>query len=207
MIPSLLAVAALTLGACTSGDADPAPSQDAAAQTSDDGLEGEAGNQGWTCQYVSPPLVESAAGGRAETPRQLVTEDDEDGWSCDVLVGGPGEQEPVVRLGIHLGEEHRDAARARAEGEQDVRPGPEHLGVSFVSPGLVTGLTLCTDPEGAAGARIPYALTAESLGETGEETTALLQRALTEVAKGLDGSLGCSPKQARADDAEQTSAP
>ncbi len=209
-VPSLLAAAALTLVACTSGDADPAPSPDEDAQTrsADDGLEGEAGNQGWMCQYVSPPAVESAAGGQAQTPREVVTQDDEEGWVCDVLVGGPGAQEPVITLGIHLGEEARDEARGRAEGAEGVRPGPEHLGLSFVSPGLVTGLTLCTDPDATdADQRIPYSLVAESHGEADEKTTALLQRTLTEVAKNLDGQLGCSPSQARSDGAEQTEAP
>lgn len=192
----------LALGACTSGGDEPDPSTDDAAVTSDDGLEGTAGNRGWMCQYVSPEAVESAAGGSATTPRMLITEDTEDAWVCDVLVGGAGEQEPVLRLAIQLGEEAREAARTRAQEADGMEPGPDHLGVSFRSPGLVTGLTLCTSPGGNAedpGDKIPYTLVAESLGETDEATTDLLQRALTETAKGLDQSVGCSPKQALAD--------
>lgn len=207
-VPALIAGLALSLSACTSESADPVPGDDAAASTPDDGLEGEEGNNGWMCQYVSPTAVELANGGEPETPRSLVTEDDEDTWTCDVLVGGKGAQEPVIRLGIHLGEEARDEARARAEAAEGVEPGPDHLGVSFVSPGLVTGLTLCTAPNATtANDKIPYSLVIESLGETDAETTEHLQRALTETAKGLDGSVGCSPRMAVSEDAGATSAP
>ena len=201
----------LLLSACTSESGDPEPSASADAEetaTADDGLEGEAGNRGWMCQYVSPTAVELANGGEAETPRQLVTEDDAENWACDVLVGGPGQQEPLIRLGIRLGEDARAAARQRAEGEQGVETGPDHLGVSFVSPGMVTGLTLCADPRSSdARERIPYSLTIESLGETDAETTDHLERALTETAKNLDRNLGCSPKRALEEEAGATSAP
>jgi hypothetical protein len=201
----------LALGACSAETADPDPTtgDDAAVtSTAEDGLEGEAGNRGWMCQYVSPTAIELANGGEAQTPRELVTQDDADNWVCDVLVGGPGEQAPLIRLGIRLGEDARDTARARAEGEEGVEDGPEHLGVSFVSPGLVTGLTLCGDPQSTdAQARIPYSLVIESLGETDVETTDHLQRALTETAKSLDQSLGCSPKRAVEEDASATTAP
>lgn len=208
-LPAIAAGLVLALGACTSETAEPGPStDDAAVTTSDDGLEGAVGNQGWMCQYVSPTAIELANGGEAETPRELVTEDTEDDWVCDVLVGGAGAQEPLIRLGIHLGDESRTSARARAEGAEGAEPGPDHLGVSFVSPGMVTGLTLCTDPEATDRAdKIPYSLVIESLGETDEETTGHLQRALTETAKSLDQSLGCSPKRAVSEDAEQTTAP
>lgn len=198
---------ALALSACTSDNADPGPTTDAAV-TSDDGLQGAEGNQGWMCQYISPAAVERANGGQAESPRELVTQDDEEAWVCDVLVGGAGEQEPVIRLGIHLGEEARETARTRAESAEGVEPGPDHLGVSFVSPGLVTGLTLCTAPGATrTSEKIPYSLVIESLGQTDPQTTDLLKQALTETAKRLDQSLGCSPKRALSEDAGQTTAP
>jgi hypothetical protein len=212
-LPALAAGLALVLGACTSGTDEPGPTGDGASATDDaaaasDGLQGEAGNQGWTCEYVSPAAVELAAGGEATTPRQLVTQDDEDAWVCDVLVGGEGEQEPVIRLAIHLGEEARGTARARAESAEGVEPGPEHLGVSFVSPGLVTGLTLCTAPDATdTDDKIPYSLVIESLGQTDQETTEQLERALTETAKSLDRTLGCSPARAVSEDSGQTTAP
>lgn len=207
-LPALAAGVALVLGACTSEPTEPQQTTDDAATTADDGLEGEAGNRGWMCQYVSPTAVELANGGEAETPRQLVTQDDDEAWVCDVLVGGRGEQEPLIRLGIHLGEEARATARERAESAEGVQPGPDHLGVSFVSPGLVTGLTLCTAPDATdATEKIPYSLVIESLGETDAETTEHLQRALTETAKSLDRSLGCSPTRAISEDSGQTTAP
>jgi hypothetical protein len=212
-LPALVAGLALALGACTSGTDEPEPTGDGATSTEDaaaasDGLQGGAGNRGWMCQYVSPAAVELAAGGKAQTPRELVTEDTEDAWVCDVLVGGAGQQEPVIRLGIHLGEEARQTARARAEGAKDVQPGPKHLGVSFISPGLVTGLTLCTAPKATDREdKIPYSLVIESLGETDAKTTEQLEQALTETAKNLDRSLGCSPARAISEDAGQTTAP
>lgn len=207
---ALVAGLAVALSACTSEEpeAPPVAAEDS-ARTSDDGLEGEPGTgTGWLCEYVSPATLRAAVGAEAQSPRQLVTEDDEDSWVCEVLVGGPGEQEPAVRLAIQLGEEARDLARERAEAAAQVRGGPEHLGVSFVSPGLVTALTLCTAPDAQdRGERIPYTLVAESLGETGEEATAGLRQALTEAAKRLDAAVGCSPSQALSDEAAATTGP
>lgn len=199
----------LALGACTSEDPASDTSTDDAAVTSDDGLEGSAGNRGWMCQYVSPTAIELANGGEAETPRQLTTEDDDDAWVCDVLVGGKGEQEPVVRVGIYLGDEARAEARTRAEEADGVEAGPDHLGVSFISPGLVTGLTLCTDLTASdTSVKIPYTIVIESLGETDEEVTHHLELAATEAAKSLDKGVGCSPKRAIEEDrAAQSEAP
>lgn len=209
LAPVLTAGLALTLSACTSGTLDDEPTTDDAAVTSDDGLEGTAGNQGWMCNYVSPTAIELANGSAPQTTRMLVTEDTEDSWVCEVLVGGKGEQEPVIELAIHLGEEAREEARAEAEGADGVQPGPDHLGVSFISPGRVTGLTMCKDPQSDDVLdKIPYTLVATSLGETDAKTTEHLQRTLTETAKGLDKSVGCSPKRAIQEDAAaQTDAP
>lgn len=199
----------LALGACTSDAPDPAPTSDDAAVTSDDGLEGTAGNQGWMCNYVSPTAIELANGGAPETTRMLVTEDTEESWACEVLVGGRGEQKPIIELAVRLGEDARAQARAEAEGAEGVETGPDHLGVSFVSPGMVTGLTLCKDPQSAdVDDKIPYTLVARSFGETDPETTDHLERAVTETAKNLDQSVGCSPKRALQEEAAaQTEAP
>lgn len=200
---------ALVLGACTSGGPEPAPTSDDTAVTSGDGLEGSAGNRGWMCNYVSPKAIELANGSAPGTTRMLLTEDTQESWVCQVLVGGRGEQEPVVELSIRLGQAAREEARSRAEAAEGVSPGPDHLGVSFVSPGLVTGLTMCTDPASSDVAdKIPYTLVAESFGQTDEKTTHQLQAVLTETAKGLDQSVGCSPKLAlQQDAAAQTDGP
>lgn len=199
-VPTLAVTTVLTVGACTSEDPATETSTsgtDDAAVTSDDGLQGEVGGNGYLCQYVSPATADAAAGGTAVTPRGLVTEDDEDGWVCDVLSGGPGEQEPVLRLSIHLGEEARAEARARAEAEDGVEPGPEYLGLSFISPGLVTGLTSCTAPDATNRAdQIPYTLVGESLTIIDEEMTDEVRSALALMAQNLDKSVGCAPKAA-----------
>ncbi len=206
---ALMAGLAVALSACTSEGPTPPSEAEDPVVTSDDGLEGEPGTgNGWMCDYLSPAALRAVVGEEPQSPRQLVSEDDEDTWVCEVLVGGQGEQEPVVRLTIELGEEARDRARERAENADQVSEGPEHLGVSFVSPGLVTALTLCTAPGAQDRAeRIPYTLVAESLGDTGEEATSALRQALTEAARRLDSSIGCSPRQAVSEDAAATTGP
>lgn len=198
----LTAALALILASCTSEDpatGTPSATQDAAV-TSDDGLEGGPGVNGWLCQYVSPSATAAAAGGTAVTPRERIVQDDEDSWVCEVLTGGAGEQEPVIRLSILLGEEAREQARQRAEAADGVEPGPDYLGLSFVSPGLVTGLTSCTEP-GAENRsqQVPYSLVGEALGVVDDETTEDLRSALTTAARNLDQAVGCTPSQAIAD--------
>lgn len=203
---------ALTLSACTSEDAGTARgtagTADDAALTSDDGLQGQSPQNGWLCEYVSPSAVDAAAGGKAVTPRSLTVQDDEKAWVCEVLSGGKDEQEPIVRLTIALGEEGRATAGQRAEAAQGVQPGPDYLGRSFISPGLVTGLTSCTAPKATdRSQQIPYTLVAEAFKVTTPEVTDDLRSALTIAAQGLDKSLGCSPKQASKDQAAATTAP
>ncbi|MFK5635737.1 hypothetical protein [Ornithinimicrobium sp. LYQ103] len=205
-------VAVLGLTACTSEEPTPTPSTDEATSsggtTTDDGLEGGPGTNGWMCQYASPDAVSAVAGEEPTTVRELVVQDDAEGWVCQVLVGGAGEQETVLTVSVLLGEEYRDAARARAESADGAEPGPAYLGVSFLSPGLVTGLTLCTAPDAArSDDRIPYTLVAESLAETGEDATDALRATLGEAARSLDQGLGCSPQAALAEDAATTTAP
>ena len=218
-VPAAAAVLALALSACTSDDP---PSPDAAtgtgapgsagtddaAGTSDDGLEGEAGSNGWFCDTFSPTAVDAAAGGTAVSPRQVVVEDTPDSWVCEVTSGGPGEQEPVLRMTLQVGEEARATARERAEQAEDVRPGPAYLGRSYISPGLVTGLSLCTAPDATStDDKVPFTFVAESLQVTDEEMTDHLRSALALAAQNYDRSLGCSPKQAAKDLAEETTAP
>lgn len=213
--PHLLPVTAVTalalaLTACTSEDPvdEVPPATDDASVTSDDGLEGGPGSNGWLCQYVSPSATDAAAGGTAETPRERIVEDDEDSWVCEVLTGGPGEQRPVVRLSILIGEEFRAEARERAEAAPDVEQGPDYLGLSFISPGLVTALTSCTDPAATnRSQQVPYTLVGEALEVVDEETTEDLRSSLTTAARNLDQGVGCTPGQALADQEAATTAP
>lgn len=209
---ALLAVLGLiTLTACTSEDPMPAPdtavSPETAAAT-DDGLEGEPGTDGWMCQYASPDTVAAVTGSEPTTVREVVVQDDGDGWVCEVLVGDAGAQEAVLTVSVLLGEESRDAARERAEAADGVEPGPDYLGRSFVSPGLVTGLTLCAAPDATrADDRVPYTLVAESRAGTDEAATDALLTTLTGAARSLDQGVGCSPRAALADDEASTTAP
>lgn len=218
--PSLLssvAVAAglaLTLTSCTSEEpAPPASSETGGTQAdgasaTDDGLEGDVPDNGWYCEHLNMDVIDAAAGGTAVEPREKVVQDDEKGWACEVLVGEKGSQEPLLRLSIQLGEEARAEARARAEAVDGWEEGPQHLGRSYISPGLVTGLTSCTKPEATQRSdQTPHTLVAESFGETNEEVTEGLRAALSLAAQNLDRNMGCSPKQAAQDQAESTTAP
>lgn len=201
---------ALGLSACTSEDPEPTaePTQEEAAPTTDDGLEGTLTANGWACEYFSPAAADHAAGGTATTPRGIVTQDDEEGWVCEVVSGGPGEQEPIARLSIILGPEAREEYRTLAEGAEGVEPGPDYLGKSYIAPGLVVGLTSCTRPGATQRSdQIEHTLVGEALNVTDEQATDDLRSALTLAAQGLDKGMGCSPAQVVRDLAETTSAP
>ncbi|MFX0538463.1 hypothetical protein ACQBAT_02215 [Ornithinimicrobium sp. Y1847] len=220
----LVALAAgltLALSACTSEDPASSTGENGTANGADgqgtagpdgatetgDGLQGEPGRNGWLCDYVSPSGTNLAAGGEAVSPRSLVVQDDDEGWVCEVLSGGAGEQEPIIRLSVLPGEEAREEMRAEAEA-LDYERGPTYLGHSYISAGRVTGLTQCRVP--GEDDFVPYTLLGESLLSDDAETTDVLRSSLALAAQGLDRGLGCNPRQVvsdMADDAESTTAP
>lgn len=193
----ILLAATTAMTGCTSGPVEEETTDDAIV-TSDDGLEGSEGTSGWYCRYLNAGLIESALGQESTTPRELVVSDTAEEWICEVLNGGPGEQDPILRVSIQLGQDAVDTARTRAETAEDVQDGPEHLGESYLSAGLVTGLTACRLP---TAQRLddfgPLAIVLESLGQTDATTTQQLRAAASQAAQQLDQSLGCSPKVAR----------
>lgn len=199
VLPLALALA-LALGACTSGP-DPAEQtgQATSAQPSDPAEAAaatEAAARGWVCRHIGPDAVLAVAG---EEPAQLqgvTVKDDQEGWTCEARDG----QQPLVRVSIERGEAARDAAQERAEAAAGVQDGPEHLGVSYESPRLVTGLTLCRDVDNQGSQDYePYTLVAEALTDSEDDVSAELRATLGLVAANLDQTIGCSPRQARED--------
>lgn len=208
LLTSLVATVALGLAACTSGEdngAEPPTDTDAGATGAGatDGAavtEGPEAN-GYLCRFVSPPAQQAVSGGELSQPQAVVVDDSAEAWTCEARDGDEG----VIRVSYLLGEEHRSEQRAVLDGVPDVSTGPEWLGESFVSPRMVVGLTLCTDPEGTDD-RVPFTIVAEALQESDEDVSAELTNVATATARALDQGVGCSPRQARAE-ASQTEAP
>lgn len=199
LLPVTLLVTLVAAG-CTSQPASPEPS-DESATTAPAPTAGAA--DGWLCEDVSPQSLRALAGGDPADPRQVVVTDDETSWVCEAYDG----DRPLVRVGVAVGEEGREQARALVREGEEMAPGPEHLGESYVGPGLAVGLTLCTSPGSEDGTRTPYSLTAQALGDQGEDVGEALRSVLTSVATRLDRGFGCSPRAALEDATRSTSAP
>ena len=201
-VPPLLPItllAALVAAGCTSGTE---PQQPAGSSTSGPApTQGSA--DGWLCEDVSPQSLRALAGGEPADPREVVVTDDDTSWVCEAYDG----ERPLVRVGVAVGEEGREQARALAREEEGMSPGPEYLGESYLGPRLAVGLTLCTSPGSEEGERTPYSLTAQALGDSGEDVGEALRSTLTSVATKLDRGFGCSPRAALEDAAESTTTP
>ena len=114
----------------------------------------------------------------------------------------------MVVGGLPEGDVDLAGARERAEAAEGVEPGPDYLGLSFVSPGMVTGLTSCTAPGTTDRTdQVPYTLIGETLGVVDDATTENLRSALSTMAQNLDRGIGCAPRQALEDQAAATTAP
>lgn len=201
-----LALAALTLGACTSGEDPSETSTPDAAPSSAPAVTDGSDSNGWLCEDVSPETLRAVAGGELGEPNEVMVQDDETAWVCDAYDGDT----PLVRLSLAVGEEARDEARSRMQSLEGVTEGPDYLGESYSSPGVVAGLTACTDmDQPGAGVYEPYTMVAESLTGDDADVSDQLRSTLTGLARRLDQGIGCSPKQARgeADAGDTTSGP
>lgn len=193
---SLALLAVLGTSACTSGE-DPADEPTAVAPAPEDeaAVTDGSDSNGWLCDDISPDSLQTLAGGEVAAPTEVMLADDDQTWVCEARDGDT----PLMRLSLSVGEEARDAARARARELDGVR-GPEYLGESYLSPTLVTGLTLCTDMgQPDAGVYEPYTMVAESLVEDEGDYSEPLRSTLGTLAQRLDQGIGCSPKQARSE--------
>lgn len=212
------AVVALTLitlvfglGACSGDDADPDGSGSTVA--ADDELEGSIPTSGWWCRLIEEESVTVATDGRQEEAREVLRQNDEEGHLCEVVLpveDGSSEIETIMTFQIQAdAEEAADEVRAELEAREDVEPGPDFLGESYVMPGAAYMIVPCGAPVGSAnaGQQVPYIVSMTTATEAGaaltEELTEPLRRSLIE----LDQSVQCSPEPADGDDAGTTTAP
>lgn len=208
LVPALLA--ALSLGACTSGDLPEEPTTTQTGdQTSDDeavtlGTPEPPAANGYLCRYISPAAQRALLDGQDPAdPVQVNTADDTDVWSCEGRDGDTG----LVRVSILRGDEARDEQRAEITAREGVEEGPAHLGEGYVTPRKVVGLTLCRTPSSTGSSDYePYVFMAEAIPEGDEDVSKDLLATTTAIARGVDQSVGCSPRMAQqqADDASST---
>lgn len=208
---ALTASLALLLGGCTSGDAPPVePSPDARTGEAapDDGTGDEDADEdgagttappaarGYLCRYITQETQETVAGGELEDPYEVTVQDDPESWVCEARDG----DRALVRVSILRGEGIWDTQRdlAHAEEHGEVEDGSPWLGESYTSARRVTGLTMCAQPDGDGPEDYePYALVVEALPDADEDVSSELNNAASAAARGIDQSIGCSPRMAR----------
>lgn len=204
------ATLALLLGACTSGEADPvSPTTPADAPLGpdeavpDDSVGATAGPDanGYLCRYVAQSAQTAMAGAELGDPFEIITQDSDDSWACEVRDG----DQPLVRVSILRGEGVWEEQRELA-GDDASTTAPPYLGDGLVSGDRITGLTYCVDPT-APGTYEPYAMVVESLVERDEDLSVHLLNASSALARSLDQSVGCSPRMARGEVPAATGAP
>lgn len=204
-----LAASAVLISGCTSGadpDAPPPDQDDEAAVTTPSlmvGVEEPPAANGFLCRYVSRSGQEAVTGGAWSEPVQVTVQDDTTTWACEARDG----EEPLIRVTINRGPElpARDRAEAQEAGiEQD---GPDYLGESYLSARKVTALTLCKVPDNE-GSRTyePYSFVVEALAVGEEDLERDLTVVATTMARTMDQAIGCSPKMAAQQAAENAAA-
>ncbi|OLT43296.1 hypothetical protein BJF86_00325 [Serinicoccus sp. CNJ-927] len=198
-LASLLLVA--VLAACTSEPTEEPGTETSAPAEQDAAATDGSGSNGWLCEDVSPQSLRALAGDELTEPREVMVADDETRWVCEAYDG----QTPLVRVSVEVGEEGRETARSLVEATEGMAPGPDYLGESYLSPTVGVGLTLCGAQ--GSGSPEPYSLTAEILVDREDDLREPLRSTLTSIAQKLDQGVGCSPKQAREEAAEQTVTP
>lgn len=191
---SLLAV--LFVAGCTS---DPAETDDTASAT--EGLEGSVPDNGWWCRMFDDELVAAATGGREDVAREVLRQNDDQGWQCEVVLpvdDGP-ETEAVLTLTIAVDDAAAaDELRAQAA-DAGAEPGPDYLGESYVFPGTVAAIVPCDAPpsSAAAGSQVPHAISVVGHSEAGSQMTEELVAPARRTVMDLDQTSGCSPKLAQ----------
>jgi hypothetical protein len=190
---SLLAV--LAVAGCTS---DPAETDDTASET--DGLEGSVPDNGWWCRMFDDELVAAVTDGQEDVAREVLRQNDEQGWQCEVVLpvdGGP-ETEAVLTLTIAVDDAPAaDELRAEAA-DAGAGSGPDYLGESYVFPGTVVAIVPCGAPpsSAAAGSQVPHAISVVAHSAAGSQMTDELVDPARRTIVDLDQTSGCSPKLA-----------
>jgi hypothetical protein len=207
LLPSL-AVSALLLSGCTSGadPVDPSPSQteeDADGATSTVGVEEPPAANGFLCRYISPSVQQAVTGAAWSEPVQVTVQDDTTTWLCEARDG----DEPLIRLAISRGAERPAEDRAAAQEAGTPEGGPDYLGEAYLAPRTVTALTMCKIPDNE-GSRTyePYSLVVEALADGDEDLRRDLTVVAGTIARSLDQAIGCSPKMAAQQAAENAAA-
>lgn len=179
------------LTACTSDDGAEEPEE--AEQT----LEGSVPETGWWCRVIERELVEAVAGDRTDEAREVLRQNDTDGFHCEVTVpDDDGRARTVLTLAVAINDEARaEELRAAAE-EAGAEPGPDHLGESYVWPEGTVSIVPCAAPAEhvRADEEVTYvfSLLAEEPVELTEEMVDPVRRSLIEA----DRAVGCRPSEA-----------
>lgn len=202
---ALTASAAVLLGACTS-DAKPQPTPEVEEGPGDDGASEEPQEdrdavgstaaplgQGYLCRYITEATQKAVAERDLEAPYQLIVENDETTWVCEARDG----DDPLVRVSILRGDGIWDTQRALAQEHEGVVEGPDWLGEGYQSARRITGLTMCATSPDPDLVYEPYALVVEAVTDSGLDVAGELSTTASALARGLDQSIGCSPKMAR----------
>ena len=176
-------------------------------------LEGAVPSGDWWCGLIDREIVEVATDGRTEEAREVLRQNDEEGYLCEVVLpvdGGPG-TESVLALAVQINDEAAaDAARQEAESAPGAGPGPDYLGESFVMPGHTVSIVPCGAPVGTAeeGSEVPYVFSLRASSESGGQLTDELVDPVRRSLVQVDQTVGCSPSTADgSDDSSATSAP
>lgn len=205
---ALVLLLGTTLAGCTSGDEDEAVS----SPPGEEELEGEIPASGWWCRLIKEDTVEAATGGRSDEARELTVVDEEDHWSCEVLLPtDDGGTETALVLSVQgNAADEADAALGEVQSLAGVERGPEHLGLSYVADTLAVTVLPCLGRPGTpeADIEVPYVVSLRAPLNTAGEATDLLVPPLSRMVREMDQGYGCSPSKISApEDVEETGAP
>lgn len=201
----------LGLAACSGDDTE---TDDTAPSTAGDGLEGAIPTSGWWCRVIKEESVAVATDGRQAQAREVLRQNDEAGHLCEVVLPveeGSSETETIMAFQIQSDAgEAAEQIRAEMADREDVAPGPDYLGESYIVPGAAYAIVPCGAPVDSpkAGQDVPYVLSMTTTTEAGKALTEELAEPLRRSLIDLDQTVKCNPKAADAgDDSETTTAP
>lgn len=203
------AAAVLALTACTSGAQD----GDAATTTAPT-MEGAVPTTGWWCGLIEEDVVSAVTDGRTGEAREVLRVNDGSTYHCDVVLPtGEGLQTEVVLSMLVTADDETGAERLRQEleGVDEVAPGPDYLGESYLAPGLAVAIMPCGAPLDAenAGEPVPWTYVVRAAEGRGQGLDEELTGPINRQVRQVDSAVGCSPSEAvrPGDDAAGTTTP